>query len=106
MRFRNENRPELKNISHARLQQMINAREKFTLIDVREKFERDIFNIGGLHIPLVEIPMCNIDLPEDDIIIVYCAHGKRSIVAAEYLINKFEFTNVYNLEGGIADWPR
>lgn len=106
MRFADNQKPAIKNISYAEIQQMMKKRKPFTLIDVREKFERDNFNIGGLHIPLGDIPICEIDLPKDETIIVYCAHGFRSIVAAEYLTNTYGFTNVYNLKNGLHQWPK
>lgn len=36
--------------------------------------------------------------------IVYCASGNRSGKAANLMLNK-GFTNVYNLQGGISQWP-
>lgn len=36
--------------------------------------------------------------------IVYCRSGARSSRASEYMINN-GFTKVYNLSGGISNWP-
>ena len=40
-----------------------------------------------------------------DKIIVYCANGTRSILAAEAL-KKMGYTNVMYLEGGISGWKK
>lgn len=36
--------------------------------------------------------------------IVYCRSGGRSLAASEYLISQ-GFQHIYNLEGGISNWP-
>ena len=44
-------------------------------------------------------------LKKDAPIALHCHHGTRSRNAAEQLL-RAGFTNVYNLEGGIAAWSR
>jgi rhodanese-related sulfurtransferase len=36
--------------------------------------------------------------------IVYCQYGKRSIEARQLLIENYNFSKVYSLEGGIDYW--
>ncbi len=59
-------------ISALELKQKISAREDIMLIDVREPFEHEEFNIGGILIPLHSL-LENIDLVEKDKpVIFYC----------------------------------
>lgn len=77
----------------------------FILLDVREAYERDEFNIGGTHIPLGDL-MGSFDQlasHKDEEIVVYCRSGKRSAMAAQ-LLTQSGFTNVRNLTGGMLAW--
>src|SRR3954470_19472475 len=73
----------------------------FQLIDVREPHEYDIVNIGAELIPLAtvaeQVDKFNKDIP----VIVHCKMGGRSAKAIRELEEKFGFTNLYNLMGGI-----
>jgi rhodanese-related sulfurtransferase len=42
----------------------------------------------------------------DNPIVLVCDTGQMSRVAANILVEDEEFTNVYNLDGGIASWER
>jgi len=75
--------------------------EKFQLIDVREQHEADIVNIGAELIPLAQVSL-NADKFRKDIpVVVHCKVGGRSAKAIRELEEKFGFTNLYNLKGGI-----
>ncbi len=41
--------------------------------------------------------------PNDEVVFI-CRTGNRSSVLSEYLVTKVGFTNVGNVEKGIADW--
>lgn len=77
----------------------------YILLDVRESYERDEFNIGGIHIPLGEITASFDKLAshKDEEIVVYCRSGKRSAMA-QHLLLQAGFANVRNLEGGMMAW--
>ena len=76
------------------------------LIDVREDDEHHAFDIGGLLLPLGSITH-NIDLIEKDKpVIVYCRKGVRSHIAIQRLQQKYPFTNLINLEGGLESWQK
>ena len=85
---------------------MMDNKEDFQLIDVRESYEYDAANIGGELIPMNMI----IDNPEsirrDCKTILQCRSGNRSAVAIQHLEAKFGFTNLYNLKGGIIAWAK
>lgn len=87
------------------LKEKIQRADDFLLIDVRENWEREEFNIGGLHIPLGTLPATINDLQdyEDKEIVVYCKKGIRSATAQQFM-TKNDFTQVVNLKGGIDQW--
>jgi len=75
--------------------------KKFKLIDVREPAEYRIVEIGGDLIPLNSVSE-NADLiPRDIDVVVHCKVGARSAKAIRELEEKFGYTNLYNLKGGI-----
>lgn len=90
----------MKEITPAELKKMKDNNEDFQLIDVREKAEVDIVEIGGEHIPMGEI-MENLDkISKDKKVIVHCKAGGRSGAVVQAL-ERQGYTNLYNLKGGI-----
>jgi rhodanese-related sulfurtransferase len=86
------------------LKQMLDNKEDFQLIDVREEHEFEICNLNAELIPMGEIPD-NVDkISKDKPVVVHCRSGKRSGNVIQYLESNFGFTNLYNLEGGILAW--
>jgi rhodanese-related sulfurtransferase len=79
--------------------------DDFVLIDVREPYEHEDFNIGGRLIPLGELPLVMESLSEDQEmeIVVYCRSGNRSGMA-KYMMEQAGYKNVRNLLGGILAW--
>ncbi|OQP63423.1 molybdenum cofactor biosynthesis protein MoeB [Niastella vici] len=75
--------------------------EPFQLIDVREPYEYEIVNIGAELIPLAAVAEHAGDISKDKPVIVHCKMGGRSAKAIRELEEKFGFTNLYNLKGGI-----
>jgi adenylyltransferase/sulfurtransferase len=75
--------------------------EKFQLIDVREPHEYDIVNIGAELIPLGSVSANSEKIDRDRPVVVHCKVGGRSAKAIRELEEKFGFTNLYNLKGGI-----
>lgn len=76
------------------------------LLDVREQNEHAEFNIGGKLIPLNEVLANHAAIPIDQPVIVYCKKGIRSQIAIQRLEEKFGFTNLINLRGGIDAWRK
>ena len=76
------------------------------IIDVREPYEHEEFNIGGEVIPLAEIPFNSDRLKElgDVEIVLYCRSGNRSLMAQKILSMQFGINNTINLKGGIIAW--
>ena len=88
------------------LKQKINNKEDFLLIDVREPEEHEAFNIGGLLIPLNTIFEKNSLIPKEKTVILYCQKGIRSMLAIQRLQQKFNYTNLLNLSGGMQEWKK
>ena len=89
------------------LKAKMDAGEKLNLLDVREDDERKEYNIGGIHHRLGLIQSMQMepleDLDKDELMVVYCRSGKRSMVAG-MVLEMVGFKNVANLEGGMLDW--
>jgi rhodanese-related sulfurtransferase len=79
--------------------------EKLNIIDVRQPYEYEEFNIGGKLIPLDTLPEAMLDMQDmkDKEIIVHCRSGARSATAKAYL-SQNGFTKVRNLLGGMVEW--
>jgi rhodanese-related sulfurtransferase/glyoxylase-like metal-dependent hydrolase (beta-lactamase superfamily II) len=74
------------------------------LIDVRNPGELAAGAIpGARRIPLAQLPTRLADLPQDQPIIVYCASGYRSSVAAAFL-RREGYPDVSDLLGGYRAW--
>ncbi|WP_372851579.1 ThiF family adenylyltransferase [Pedobacter sp.] len=85
-----------KEISLMELQQWKSQKKEFTLIDVRETYEFEENNIGGINIPLYEL---NNRLDEVSLykrIVFCCSLGKRSKIAIQLLKNKAN-TELYSV---------
>ncbi len=92
-------------ISVQELKRKIDARETLELIDVREPFEYEIGKIDGAKlIPLGDLPdRVNEIKRNGNAVVVHCHTGVRSAQAVEFL-QRSGFSDVFNLEGGIAAW--
>jgi rhodanese-related sulfurtransferase len=94
----------MKEITVLELKEKMDKGEDFQLIDVREDFEYEMSNLGGLLIPLGGILIEAEQIAKDKPVIVQCRSGKRSAAAIAQLEQQFGFTNLYNLTGGILAW--
>jgi adenylyltransferase/sulfurtransferase len=95
---------QVKSVTVKELQQLLDNQEEVQVIDVREDYEYEIVNIAADLIPLGQIEQ-NVDkIASDKKVVVHCRSGKRSADAIEVLEQKYGFTNLYNLEGGILAW--
>lgn len=95
---------EMKEITVHQLFRWKRDNEDIQVIDVREKYEFDISNIGGELIPLKEIEKNIHRISSSRKVIVHCRSGKRSADAIRVLETRHGFVNLYNLKGGILAW--
>lgn len=94
----------VKVITVEELKKMLDEKQEFQLIDVRERQEKDFSDIGGALIPMGTILQRVGELRNDVPVIIYCRSGNRSGRVIAMLQEKFGFTNLYNLVGGILAW--
>lgn len=75
------------------------------VVDVRDAWEFDEFNLGGLNIPLPDIRARKAELLPYDSLIVICTNGVRSRVAAKDFLRQPELKSktMYHLHGGIVE---
>jgi len=73
------------------------------MLDVREPQEHETVNLGGLLIPLQELPRRLRELDRTRELVVYCHHGVRSMTAVNFL-RANGFAKARNLAGGIDRW--
>lgn len=74
------------------------------VLDVREGWEYRQGRVPGVtHIPLGELVQRVHELPRDRRIVVLCAHGSRSLSAADFLLQQ-GFEGVASVAGGTAAW--
>jgi molybdopterin/thiamine biosynthesis adenylyltransferase/rhodanese-related sulfurtransferase len=80
------------------------AGEQPVLLDVREPWEHEIAALpGSTLIPLSTLAQQALTLDKGAHLVVYCHHGGRSAMAAQWLRAQ-GFTHVSNLAGGIDAW--
>lgn len=94
----------IKQITATELQKKIQEAEDMLLLDVREPFEYQYASIAGsVLIPMNQIQQRLKELNPELPTVVICHHGMRSQQVAEFLAHS-EFTQLYNLIGGIDSW--
>ncbi|MBI5608376.1 MAG: molybdopterin-synthase adenylyltransferase MoeB [Deltaproteobacteria bacterium] len=77
-----------------------------TLIDVREPTETDSGTIAGAHClgrPFLESRLAQLQADADAPVVVFCAAGARSALAAKSLID-MGYRDVQSLAGGVQAW--
>ncbi|UIR55712.1 rhodanese-like domain-containing protein [Sphingobacterium sp. SRCM116780] len=93
----------MKEVTVEELKSKIDNNEDFQLIDVRETFEYEVSNLGGLNIPLSGILIEVDKISKDKPVIMQCRSGKRSAQAV-MILEQQGFDNLANLSGGILAW--
>ncbi len=83
---------------------LLDSGEEVLLVDIREPNERDLTHIGGLFFPLMTLADHVNEIPRDKKVILYCRSGRRSYNAVAELQERFGFTNLYNMAGGLLAW--
>jgi sulfur-carrier protein adenylyltransferase/sulfurtransferase len=94
----------IKEISSTELKKKLGDHENVFLIDVREPYEHEDYNIGGELIPLSELEIEIEKIPKEEQVIFYCKVGTRSRFAVQMLQEKYGFKNLVSLAGGIDSY--
>lgn len=74
------------------------------LIDLREPYEAERCTLGGTLIPMGDILERRHELRRDVPVIMHCKSGNRAGAVVQALAQRYGFTNVRNLRGGIEAW--
>ena len=91
-------------ISAQELKSMLDRGDEVQIIDIREEHELVSCGINGQHIPM-ELVLSNRSIIRTDIPVVFhCKSGQRAGAVVYALRNKFGYTNVFNLSGGLSSW--
>ncbi|MFY0642930.1 MAG: rhodanese-like domain-containing protein [Bacteroidia bacterium] len=95
----------MQDITVKELKERLDNNESLNIIDVREDWEYQEFNIGGKHIPLGQLQTAVYDMDDwrNQEVIVHCKSGGRSAAARDFLARQ-GFSNVRNLLGGMMAW--
>lgn len=84
----------------------LDRKEKFLLIDVREESEYAADHLpGAIHLGkgIIERDVENRVPDPDTPVVLYCAGGFRSVLAADNL-QKMGYTQVLSMNGGVRGW--
>ena len=91
-------------IAPAALSERLARGDELFVLDVREEWEHGIGHLEGATLmPMQTVPAQHGTLPRDRTLAVYCHHGTRSAMVADYL-RAAGFVRVLNLSGGIDRW--
>ncbi len=75
-------------------------KKELQVIDVREEYEFEDGHIQSINIPMDQIFDSLNKIEKNRKVIVYCNSGRRGAAVVHILRKKFQFDNIYNLEGG------
>lgn len=92
-------------ISVQEVRERLECDDGIILLDVRERHEIRIAQIGGCHIPLGELLGRVHELDSSQLVAVLCHYGIRSKQAVEFL-KQLGFKKVRNIVGGIDKWSQ
>ena len=79
----------MREISSEELKWMIDRKERFQLIDIREQYESENVSIGGELIPMGEVFKHAHKISKEIPVIIYCKSGHRSKAVVQKLERLF-----------------
>lgn len=94
----------MKYITVEDLKELLSSTDTHILLDIREPYEYEICSIGGLMIPMGEIPQRVDEIDKNKTITVLCKSGRRAEAVANLLLTDYNFPNVIVVDGGILAW--
>lgn len=101
----NDAKRRVREVTPAEVREMQQRGEAFVLLDVRDQNEVNLGKIpGALHISRGTLEgRVEAAVPRDAQVVVYCAAGNRSALAAATM-QDMGYTNVVSMAGGFRDW--
>ena len=100
-----EAKQRIREVTPQQVNERLSRGDKFVLLDVREPNEWNLGRVpGAVHIPrgIMETSI-EARVPRDAEVVIYCAGGNRSALAADTL-QEMGYTNVSSMSGGFKDW--
>ena len=94
----------MKEVTVLELQKMRKNGDTFELLDVREPYEVELADIGGISLPMSQLVDRIAEIPKNIPVVVHCRSGSRSCAVIDALSSRYGFTNLINLKGGILAW--
>lgn len=92
-------------ITPSDLHEKLKLGQHLQLVDVREPEEFAICYLPDSNlIPLGEIMKRYAEIDSEAEVVMICHHGFRSAQAIQFLSQRFGYTNLINLKGGIHAW--
>lgn len=101
----NEAKQRIREVSPSEVKQMVERQEDVVYLDVREPNEWNLGHIpGAVHIPRGTLETkVEQAIPRDRRVVVYCAGGNRSALAADTL-QQMGYENVASMAEGWRGW--
>lgn len=94
----------MQEITVQQLLQWQQEQRDFVLLDVREEHERAAGHLGGDWVPMAEVIRHHETISKEKPVVVYCRKGVRSAIVIQRLEDKYGYTNLFNLHGGMVAW--
>jgi adenylyltransferase/sulfurtransferase len=91
-------------ITVTELKECLTNADTHIVLDICEPYELEICNIGGIMIPMGEVPARATELNNGKTIAVLCKTGRRAEAVANFLQSEHGVENVVVVEGGITAW--
>lgn len=107
--FLSKIKEQIPDVDPTEVKQLLDDDADFVLIDVREQQEWDESHIeGAVHVPrgYLEQRIGRAAPRHDQRIVLYCATGNRSAIAAKTLLDELGYEHVENMAGGITLWKQ
>lgn len=92
-----------KPISALKLKNKIENDDSYILIDIRERYQFEDYNIGGINIPMAEV-LNEIENIKYKNIVFCCDNNTKSKALATILAKKYKNLNIFSLENGILGY--
>lgn len=74
------------------------------LIDIREDYEFEEYNIGGINIPMDQVFSSLDKIDTNKQVVLCCNSGKKSSAILHTINRKLKLDNIYSLKSGITGY--
>jgi adenylyltransferase/sulfurtransferase len=85
-------------------QELLAQDAEITLVDIREQYEHNEYNIGGICRPAGELNQWLPEFSDVKSVFLYCNHGVQSDAVSRVLASKRPDMRIAHLKGGLSEW--